>query len=239
MIVRLRSGLIHIGVIGGTGPEGRGLAARLSLAGHSVLLGSRDPTRAADRASELSRMIPAVSVRGVSNRIAAADADLVLVTVPYVAQRKILESLSLELADKLVVTTVVPIDFVNGRARAIAVPEGSAALQAADVLPRSTVAATFHNVSAHDLIDAPEPVDSDVVVFSDDPTACRVVMSLAACIPGVRSLNGGGLEGARYLEDLTALILNINRIYHANATIRFTGISFDTEGSSDSRQHGH
>ena len=213
-----------LGIIGGTGPEGRGLALRFALAGERVVIGSRDEARAQSAAESVLDNAPAGSVSGATNAAAAAGADVVLVSVPYAAQRSTLSGLTAELAGKVVISLVAPLEFERGRASAVRVEEGSAALEAQALLPDSTVAAAFQNVSAEDLLVPDKSIDSDVVVCADDADALRLVMDLAERIEGVRAVNGGGLANARYVEDLTALLLNINRIYKAHSSIKITGI---------------
>ena len=213
-----------IGVLGGTGPEGRGLALRFAMAGDRVLIGSRDQRRGVDAAAEIAGLVTAGSVGGASNREAALEADIVLVTVPYGGHRDTLTSFRGELDGKIVVDVVAPLAFSNGNAKAIRVPEGSVALEAQSILPGSRVVAAFQTVSAKDLLVPDRSIDSDVVVAADDAGAKRTVMNLAEKIPGIRAVDGGGLANARYVEDFTALLLNINRIYKANSTLKIVGI---------------
>jgi NADPH-dependent F420 reductase len=145
--------------------------------------------------------------------------------VPYSAQRPTLEPLAAALAGKLVVTVVVPLSFGKGGPQAEAVPEGSAALQAQALLPDSRVASGFHNLSAHQLLDLSSPVDCDVVICAADRESRQTVLELAASIPGVRPVDGGPLSYSRYLEDLTALLLALNRRYKTQTGIRLTGIA--------------
>ncbi len=212
------------GFIGGTGPEGRGLALRIAMTGEKVLIGSRDETRAKDAAQSIAEHVGDGLVSGTENHVVARKADIVFVVVPYAAQRDTLTALRDELAGKIVVDVVAPIVFEKGKARAVAVEEGSAALQAKAILPVSRVVAAFQNISARDLLEPDRSVDSDVVVCADDEEAKRVVMRLAESINGVGAVNGGGLENARYVEDFTALLLNINRIYKAHSKIKIAGI---------------
>jgi NADPH-dependent F420 reductase len=213
-----------LGFIGGTGPEGRGLAVRFALAGERVIIGSRDEERAWKAVESISEMVPADSVEGAHNDQAARLADIVFVTVPYAGHRDTLASLKESLAGKIVVDVVAPLAFDRGRARSIAVPEGSVALQARAVLPESQIVGAFQSISARDLLAPDRPVESDVVVCADEAEAKDVVMRLAEGIEGVRAVDGGGLENARYVEDFTALLLNINRIYKAHSSLRILGI---------------
>ena len=213
-----------LGILGGTGPEGRGLAARFALAFERVLIGSRELARADAAAERISRLVPGASVRGASNRDVARDADLAIVAVPYAGHADTLASLRHELAGKIVVDVVSPLALSGGVARALKVAEGSVALQAHALLAESVVASAFHTVSAGDLADIDRPIDADVVVCSNDSIAKSTVMRLAEDIQGIRAVDGGGLENSRYLEDFSALLLNINRIYNAHSMLKIAGI---------------
>ena len=213
-----------LGFIGGTGPEGRGLALRFAMAGERVLIGSRNASRAEEAAAGLLKTLPGVAVGGAVNEDVARDADIAVVTVPYEAHRTTLESLAEHLASKIVVDVVAPLSFNKGVASAVSVDEGSAAMQAQATLGRSRVVGAFQSISAQELLVPDRPVDSDVVVCTDDAEAKKIIMGLAEQIDGVRAVDGGGLQNARYVESFTALLLNINRIYHAHSTIRIGGI---------------
>ena len=128
------------------------------------------------------------------------------------------------MAGKVVVDVVAPLSFEGGAIRAVAVASGSAAQEAQVLLPESRVVAAFQTVSAHELLDPTVSVDSDVVVCGDDAEAKGRVMALAETVRGVRAVDGGGLANARYVEELTALLLNINRIYEARSAIKIVGI---------------
>ena len=213
-----------LGFIGGTGPEGRGLALRFALAGEQVMIGSRQEERALRAAESLWSLIDPARVRWGVNRETAQESDIVFVAVPYSGHRATLEPLAAELTGKIVVDVVAPLAVRRGRAKAVPVEEGSAALQAQAVLPDARVVAAFQTVSAQELLVPDRAIDSDVVVCSEDSEARETVMRLAEKIQGVRAVNGGGLENARYVEDFTALLLNLNRIYKAHSTIKIGGI---------------
>ncbi len=213
-----------LGFIGGTGPEGRGLALRFAKAGERVLIGSRDASRAEEAAAGLLKTLPGVDVGGAVNEDVARHADIALVTVPYEAHRGTLESLAEHLAGKIVVDVVAPLSFNKGVASAVSVDEGSAAMQAQATLVRSTVVGAFQCISAQELLVPDRRLDSDVVVCADDAEAKKIVMGLAERIDGVRAIDGGGLQNARYVESFTALLLNINRIYRAQSTIKIGGV---------------
>ncbi len=213
-----------IGFLGGTGPEGRGLAIRFALAGESVLIGSRDRDRAEQAANSLADKAPDGSVTGGLNLEAATQGDIVFVTVPYAGHRATLASLKDALDGKIVVDVVAPLEFKGGSPGALRVDEGSAAQEAQAVLDRSTVVGAFQNISAGDLLVPDRTIDSDVIVCADDDDARKRVIGLADLIDGVRGVDGGGLRYARYVEDFTAMLLNINRIYGAHSTVKIVGI---------------
>lgn len=213
-------GGLTIGILGGTGDQGRGLAYRFARAGHPVLLGSRDAERAQQAAAALGP-----GVRGAANATVAAEADVVIVAVPWAGHESTLKSLAAELAGKIVVDCVNPLGFDKQGAYALPVAEGSAAQQAQALLPESRVVAAFHHVSAVLLLDPEvEKVDLDVLVLGDDREATDVVRALAARIPGVRGVYGGRLRNAHQVEAFTANLISINRRYKAHAGIRITDI---------------
>ncbi len=210
--------------LGGTGPEGRGLALRLALAGEEVVLGSRDVAKAQEAAAKVRALAPSARVRGADNATAAREGDVVFLTVPYTAQASLLGEVGAQLRGKVVVDTVVPLEFVGGRPRALSVPEGSAAQQAQALLPGAKVVAAFHNVSAQDLLVPDKAIEGDVLVCADDAEAKTQVRALAGRIQRIRGVDGGGLENARYVEELTVLLLSLNRIHKARTMVRIHGI---------------
>ena len=213
-----------IGFIGGTGPEGKGLALRFAMAGERVAIGSRDAQRAQDAAHEVGELQVGLSVTGGLNEQVADESDIVVIAVPYSGHRPTLESLGNRLDGKLVVDVVAPLRFSRGVASAVEVEEGSAAQQAQILLPNSKVVGAFHNLSAEDLMRPNVAIVSDVIVCADDKEAKIRVMELAESINAVRAVDGGGLQNSRYVEELTALLININRIYKAHSTIKIVGI---------------
>jgi NADPH-dependent F420 reductase len=209
-----------VGVLGGTGEQGRGLAVRLASVGQRVVIGSRDPSRAASIAAEVGH-----GVAGASNADCAASADLVVVAVPWEGHRDLLVSLEEPLAGKVVVDCVNPLGFDKQGAYALEVAEGSAAEQAASVLPRSRVVGAFHHLSAVLLLDlAVASFDTDVLVVGDDREATDLVQALAGRLPGVRGLYAGRLRNAGQVEALTANLISVNRRYKAHAGVRVTDV---------------
>ena len=213
-----------IGIIGGTGPEGRGLALRFALAGQQVILGSRSKTCADEAVSKILSKAPSSAVTAALNADAAQMGEVVFIVVPYTAQRSILESLAGHLQGKIVVTAVVPVIVTGGVASSVEIPDGSAALEAQAILPLSEVVAAFHTVSATDLWRSEDPIESDVVVCANDRDASDTIFGLVESIPGLRAIDGGGLENATYVERFTAFLLNINRRYKAHSAIKIVGI---------------
>jgi 8-hydroxy-5-deazaflavin:NADPH oxidoreductase len=214
-----------VGILGGTGDQGRGLARRFALAGHQVIIGSRSAERASAAAQEIGH-----GVQGLANRDAAAQAGVVIAAVPWEGHGDLLSRLTAELAGKIVVDCVNPLGFDQRGAYALPVTEGgpaegSAAQQAAALLPGSRVVAAFHHVSAVLLLDPEvDTIDLDVLVLGDDREATDLVQALAARIPGVRGIYAGRLRNCGQIEALTANLVSINRRYKAHAGLRVTDI---------------
>jgi NADPH-dependent F420 reductase len=213
-----------VAVLGGTGPQGRGLARRFAAAGLPVVIGSRS----AERADEAARALAAATggqVTGADNHGAATTGDIVVVAVPWDGHAELLRELAGVLAGKVVVDCVNPLGFDKQGAFALPVEEGSAAQQAEALLPDSTVVGAFHNVSAVRLED-PEvlSVDTDVMVLGDVREATDLVQDLAGVIPGVRGVFAGRLRNAHQVEALTANLISVNRRYKAHAGVRVTDL---------------
>ncbi|HEX5494955.1 MAG TPA: NADPH-dependent F420 reductase [Mycobacteriales bacterium] len=217
---------LTVAVLGGTGDQGRGLALRFAAAGIRVLIGSRDATRAKQAAGQVDQVLGGGNLAlGGSNDEVARDADVVVVAVPWEGHRATLEPLRDALAGKIVVDCVNPIGFDKQGAYPLAVAEGSAAQQAAAVLPGSRVVAAFHHVSAVLLWQAELPdLDCDVMVLGDDRAATEVVQALASVIPGMRGIYAGRLRNAGQVEALTANLVSVNRRYRAHAGFRITDV---------------
>lgn len=211
---------LALGVLGGTGEQGRGLARRLAMAGLRVTIGSRNAERAGQIASEVG-----LGVVGASNEECASSSDVVIVAVPWDGHGELLSSLSDALAGKIVVDCVNPLGFDKQGAYALDVPEGSAAQQAAALLPASSVVAAFHHISAVLLLDeGVDSIDTDVLVLGDDRAATDMVQALAGCIPGMRGIYAGRLRNAGQVEAMTANLISMNRRYKAHAGLRVTDV---------------
>jgi 8-hydroxy-5-deazaflavin:NADPH oxidoreductase len=213
-----------IGILGGTGDQGQGLAYRFALAGLRVIVGSRSAERARAAADVLTAL-SGQPVEGMTNAEMSREAELVIAAIPYEGHADLLSGLADELAGKIVVDCVNPLGFDSRGAYPLPVPEGSAAQQAAALLPDSRVVAAFHHVSAKLLLDPEvQTVDLDVLVLGDDREATGAVQELAGRIAGVRGVYAGRLRNAGQVEALTANLVSINRRYKAHAGIRVTDI---------------
>ncbi|GAA2475676.1 NADPH-dependent F420 reductase [Streptomyces gobitricini] len=213
------SGLV-VGVLGGTGDQGRGLAHRLARAGQQVIIGSRAAERAQAVAADLGR-----GVEGADNAECARRSDIVIVAVPWEGHAKTLESLREELRGKLVVDCVNPLGFDKKGAYALRPEEGSAAEQAAALLPDSRVTAAFHHLSAVLLQDeSVEEIETDVMVLGEKRADTDIVQALAGRIPGMRGVFAGRLRNAHQVESLVANLISVNRRYKVHAGLRVTEV---------------
>jgi hypothetical protein len=217
-----------IAIIGGTGPAGMGLALRWARAGETIIIGSRDVQRAEVAAASIEAKIGnQANVSGKENSAACAAADILMLTVPFEGQTTLLRQLknSITPGSILIDATVPLASAVGGRAsRPLGVWQGSAAQQTAELVPKGvSVVAAFHNLSA-ELLNGEESLDCDVIVCSDDTDAAQLTRELATKIPGVRAIDGGKLENARIVENITALLIGLNIRHKGHAGIRITGL---------------
>jgi hypothetical protein len=205
-----------------------GLAIRWARAGETVILGSRDAARARESAAAVSeKSSGAAPVSGMENGAACSAANILVLTVPFENQASLLKQLkpAIRPGSILIDATVALAAGVGGRAsRTLGLWQGSSAQQAAELVPAGvSVVAAFHNLSA-ELLHGEAPLDCDVIVCSDDPAAAQLARALASRIPGVRALDGGKLENARILEQITALLIGLNIRHKGHAGIRITGL---------------
>ncbi|MGA7633574.1 MAG: NADPH-dependent F420 reductase [Terriglobales bacterium] len=219
-----------IAIIGGTGPAGTGLALRWARAGETVIIGSRDSARAEQTAEMIRQRVGAnAQVSGMENSAACAASDLLVLTVPFEGQAALLKQLKPAIrAGSILIDATVPLAAsVGGRAsRTLGVWQGSAAQQTAELVPKgASVVAAFQNVSA-DVLNGnlDDDVDCDVIVCSDDPNATQMAMELAVKIPRIRAIDGGKLENARIIEQITALLIGLNIRHKGHGGIRITGL---------------
>ena len=218
----------RIAVMGGTGPQGKGLAYRFARHGHAVVIGSRAADRASSVAGEITERLAGVAgvgaVTGDENAAACADADVVVLAVPWDGHDELVASLPL--AGRTVVSCVNPLAFDKRGAhgRVIDAGEGSAAESAQRLAPEATVVGAFHNVSAVGLWADDDYLDEDVLVVGDVVEAKEVAMELAASVTGQVGIDAGKLRLARQLEPFTAVLISINRKYKVHSGLRITGL---------------
>ncbi len=216
--------LLTIAVLGGTGKEGSGLAMRWALNGYRVIIGSRDANKAMERAGEMNTQLGVDYLVGMENSEAAAQAHVIVLSVPYSAHNDTLEAVKDQLHGKVLVDLCVPLQPPD--VRLVYVPPGkSAALEARELLGDSVhIVAAFHNVSASKLKDPNGDIDCDVLVCGDDADAKADVMRLVEAA-GMRGVDAGPLANAVAAEALTPVLLHINKTYGVKgAGIRITGI---------------
>jgi hypothetical protein len=218
----------RIAILGGTGPEGRGLGLRFALCGEEVVIGSRQTTRAVESAQRASERLRAMGcstpVSGAENQAAVRGADLVVIATPFAGVGALLPPLAASLAGMVVLDVVNPLIRVNNQFTVEQVPAGSAAEAIQRLLPHSQVVSGFKNESAEELNDIAHPVEGDVVVCGDHAAARARVMALVERVPRYRAVDAGPLINARALEAVTALLLNLNRRHHAVTSIQILGL---------------
>jgi NADPH-dependent F420 reductase len=213
-----------IAIIGGTGPQGKGLAYRLARSGREVILGSRDEERGRAAADELAtRLAGAGCISGATNLEAARKADVVVLAIPYAGHDELVASLREVVAGKIVISCVNPLGFDKDGPYGLDVEHGSAAESAAELLPESTIVGAFHHLSAVTLI-TDDPLAEDVLVCGDHPAAKLLVIELARAVTRRPGVDAGKLRMARQLEPLTAVLISVNRAYKTHSGIRVTGL---------------
>ncbi|MET0821335.1 MAG: NADPH-dependent F420 reductase [Aeromicrobium sp.] len=215
-----------IAVVGGTGPQGRGLAYRFALAGHRVVLGSRDNGRATEKAGEINERLAGAGreVAGATNADAVAAAEVVLLAVPWDGHGDLVASLAGGLAGKVVISCVNPLGFDGGGPFGLVLEE-SAAQETQRLVPSARVVGGFHHVAALSLWKTPEPLaHEDVLVCGDDVESKAVVQDLAVAVTGKRGIDAGALRLARQLEPLTAVLISMNKRYKTRSGVAITGV---------------
>ena len=215
----------RIAVIGGTGPQGKGLAFRWARHGHTVVLGSRSADRAEAAAAEIRERVPDADVSGAGNADAAAGAEVVVLAVPYDGHDDLVDDLAAVLEGKTVVSCVNPLGFDRQGPYGLDLPRGSAAEAAAAIVPEARVVGAFHHVSAVSLWGERDYLDhEDVLVCGDDEEAKQVVIELARSVTGRDGVDAGRLRLARQLEPLTAVLISINKRYKTRSGIAIAGL---------------
>ena len=214
-----------VAVIGGTGPQGKGLAYRWARHGHRVVLGSRSPERAQEAAAEITARVADGAVTGAENAAAAAGADVVVLAVPYDGHDDLVASLAEQLAGKVLISCVNPLGFDKQGPYGLDVPGGSAAETAASLVPSARVVGGFHHVSAVTLWGGEEYLDhEDVLVCGDDVDAKAVAIELARAVTSRDGVDAGRLRIARQLEPWTAVLISINKRYKTRSGTTISGL---------------
>jgi 8-hydroxy-5-deazaflavin:NADPH oxidoreductase len=217
---------MQVGILGGTGPAGRALAARIAATGAAVALGSRDEERATSAAKEIRELWPdyGLEIAGVTNDWAAASTDLVIHATIYEAAAETAATLARQLSGKVLISIANGITRVGGELQAVLPARGSIAATLQGILPETKVAAAFHHLPAKEFADIAHPVESDVLVCADDEEAAEATVSLVESIPGLRGLRAGSLASAGAVEALTAVLVNVNIRYRCHTTLRLMGV---------------
>ena len=216
---------MHIGVLGGTGPAGRGLAARLASVGAEVTIGSRSQDRAAQTCQEITDKWPDSDLAlKAGDNMAAATADLVVVATPWDAAVPTARSVREHLDGKVVISMANALAKVGDEFQPLIPPRGSVAAGVQAVCPKAKVAAAFHHLPARELADIANPIEGDVLVCSDHPDATETTSQLIQLIPGLRALDAGRLSNAAPIEAFAAVILQLNVRYKTRAAVQITGI---------------
>jgi 8-hydroxy-5-deazaflavin:NADPH oxidoreductase len=215
-----------IGILGGTGQLGSGLALRFTQAGYRVIIGSRSKENAVQAVEKLKAARPdlKLDLAGTDNRTAAGEADIVILTVHYEHLVDLLSQLKAETSGKTVISTINPLTFAGGKAGLLPVAANSVAELVQQQLPEAKVTAAFNTVSAALLSNLAKPLDEDILVVGDDKAARAEVAGLANAIPGLKGVEAGPLRIARYLEEMIVLIISLNRVHKAQTGFRVTGL---------------
>lgn len=226
MLLACKARDVRVGVLGGTGPAGSGIALRLAAAGMEVLLGSRSEERAAGAVAKLDerwagRQLPIIAA---SNKLAAGAADLVVLATPWEGAIGTVEELAKELSGKILVSMVNAMTKWGRRIVPLLPPTGSVAEALASTLPEARVAGAFHHLPASQLGDLDEALDADVLVFSGSRQTTDEVIRLVESVPRLRGFDVGGFGSAVAVEALTAALVEVNMRYKVKASLRLTGI---------------
>jgi NADPH-dependent F420 reductase len=222
---------MRIGILGGTGPAGSGLAARLASVGYDVVIGSRSKYRAMETRDELLAKWPRLAERlTAGDNPAAAECDLVVIATPWDSAAGTAQENEDALAGKVVVSMANALVRVNKEFQPLVPPRGSVAAHVQAAVPRCRVVAAFHHLPATELGHIDDPIDSDVLICGDDPAAVLQVSAIVADIPGCRPLDAGELSNATAIEAFTAVLLQLNVRYKTRVAPKLTGIKGDPRG---------
>jgi 8-hydroxy-5-deazaflavin:NADPH oxidoreductase len=219
---------MRIGVIGGSGPAGSALAARLASVGYPAVIGSRSKYRAMETRDELTGRYPELEeLLGYGDNLAAADCDLVIIATPWDSAATMAQAHSTYLRGKIVVSMANALVRVGKEFQPLVPPRGSVAAHVQAAVPESRVVAAFHHLPAKELGHIGQPIDSDVLICGDDPKAVSTVSEIVAKIPGCRPLDAGELSNATAIEAFTAVLLQLNVRYKTRVAPKLTGINRD------------
>lgn len=216
--------MARIAVIGGTGPQGMGLALRLAQAGEALIIGSRQAARASEAAASIAARVPTAKVRGDSNEAVIRDADIAVLCLPFDGVRDFLAANGAALAGKIAIDVINPLVVKKGVFSLLPVPEGSAGQLVQQLAPAARVVGAFKTISAERLERLDTPMDGDVLLCGDDHAATNEVAALVRRIPNLRPIDTGGLANSGLIEGLTALLLNINRHYKTTTAVKIVGL---------------
>jgi len=219
---------MRIGIFGGTGPAGSGLAARLASIGYTAVIGSRSKYKAMEVVDELVGKWPILAgLLEAGDNAAAADCDMVVIATPWDSAASTAQENSDALAGKIVISMANALVRVNKEFQPLVPPRGSVAAHVQAAIPRSRVVAAFHHLPATELGHIDEPIDSDVLICADDAAAVREVSDIVAQFPGCRPLDAGELSNATAIEAFTAVLLQLNVRYKTRVAPKLTGIKSD------------
>ena len=225
---RMSSEQTSVGVLGGTGPAGTALAARLSSIGYSVVIGSRSSERAEEKAKEIRDAWPELNLplRGGSNEESAA-CDIVVLATPWDSAATTVREHSVALRGKVVISMANALVRVGHEFQPLVPPRGSVAAHVQAAAPGCRVVAAFHHLPAKELGHLGDPIDSDVLICSDDKAAIETVSEMVRRIPGCRPLDSGELSNATAIEAFTAVLLQLNVRYKTRVAPKLNGIKGD------------
>ncbi len=216
---------MRIGILGGTGPAGSALAARLASVGFETVVGSRSKYRAMETVDELLEQWPGRELQiAAGDNEGAAEADVVVIATPWDGATQTAASVEQKLRGKVVISMANALTRIGKEFQPLVPPRGSVAASVQAVLPRSQVAAAFHHVPAKELGDLDHPIESDVLICSDHPNAIQVTSDLVEKIPNMRPLDCGELSLATPIESFTAVLLQLNVRYKTRVAVKFTSI---------------
>lgn len=229
---------MRIGILGGTGPAGKALAARLASVGFDVVVGSRSRYRAMEVVDNLLEQWPDRSLTiGAGDNAQAADTDVVVIATPWDGATQTAVSVEDRLRGKVVVSMANALTKLGGEFQPLVPPRGSVAASVQAAVPHCMVAAALHHVPAGELGDLRAPIESDVLICSDHAAAVEVTADIVGKIPNMRPLNAGGLAMATPIESFTAVLLQLNMNYRTRVAIKLTGISDAAVAADGSSRH--